>query len=132
MQIRMTIFNLHAHEKGLDYLTPEEHERFKALAEGRMGDDLQDMSATDQYITQRFIIYRDVSELQSRNEDLIRTIREISQKMQEQEDLIKQQDAAKAQETIEIMERELNNMVDEGNLTPIVVVVNWSAELKHQ
>ncbi|KAK0743388.1 hypothetical protein B0T18DRAFT_183431 [Schizothecium vesticola] len=85
-QIHVLIFNIHAQEKGLDQLTEEETEQFERIQRGEISEDaLADLSDTHQFITQKFVTFKEIYELQEKNQELLRVTRELADRMEEEE-----------------------------------------------
>ncbi|KAL1891716.1 Protein mlp1 [Sporothrix stenoceras] len=85
-QIQMLVFNIQAREKGLDNLTDEEERQFERLQRGEVAEgSLDDMSDTHQFISERFVVFKDISELQKQNTELLRMTREFAMKMESEE-----------------------------------------------
>jgi len=114
-QIQMLVFNMHAREKGFDDLTEEDRYRFNQLAKGEITEDgLADMSDTHQFITQKFVVYKDMQELQEKNQELLRVTRELAEQMESDEALAAKHKAVETQQEKERLEQELGNMIDEA------------------
>lgn len=94
-QIHVLIFNIHAQEKGMDQLTDEEVSQFERLQRGEVAENaLDDMSDTHQFITEKFVAYKDIYELQAKNQELLRVTRDLADKMENEEALAAKQVAA--------------------------------------
>ncbi|TLS23849.1 hypothetical protein PpBr36_08573 [Pyricularia pennisetigena] len=101
-QIQVLIFNMHAREKGLDQLTDEEVEHFSRLQRGEVSENsLNDMSDTHMLITEKFVAFKDIAELQEKNEELLRVTRDLAYKFENEEALAAQRNAAQDQQEIE-------------------------------
>lgn len=86
IQIQLLVFNLQAQEKGLDQLTQEEVVKFDQLQRGEVAPGaLDDLSDTHRFITEKFVAFRDIHELQAKNEELLRITRELADKMESDE-----------------------------------------------
>ncbi|KAL1871627.1 Protein mlp1 [Diaporthe australafricana] len=86
VQIQLLVFNLQAQEKGLDQLTQEEVVKFDQLQRGEVAPGaLDDLSDTHRFITEKFVAFKDIHELQSKNEELLRITRELADKMESDE-----------------------------------------------
>ncbi|KAK3945526.1 nucleo protein TPR [Diplogelasinospora grovesii] len=94
-QIHVLIFNIHAQEKGMDQLTEEEIAQFERLQRGEVAEDaLEDMSDTHQFITEKFVAFKNIHELQAKNQELLRVTRELADKMENEEAMAAKQQAA--------------------------------------
>ncbi|KAK4219839.1 nucleo protein TPR [Rhypophila decipiens] len=113
-QVHVLIFNIHAQEKGLDQLTEEEAEKFERLQRGEIAEDaLDDMSDTHQFITQKFVAFKDIYELQAKNQELLRVTRELADKMESEEALAAKQQAVKDHEEVEELRATVGMLQDE-------------------
>ncbi|KAK0742318.1 hypothetical protein B0T21DRAFT_328018 [Apiosordaria backusii] len=85
-QVHVLVFNAHAQEKGMDMLTPEEHEQFERMQRGEITENaLEDMSDTHRFITERFVVFKDIVDLQQKNEELLRITRQLADQMEKEE-----------------------------------------------
>ncbi|KAK1755662.1 nucleo protein TPR [Echria macrotheca] len=113
-QIHVLIFNIHAQEKGLDNLTDEEAAQFERLQRGEVAENaLDDMSDTHQFITQKFVAFKDIYELQAKNQELLRVTRELADKMENEEAIAAKQQAAQDHHEVEELRSTVSNLQDE-------------------
>ncbi|KAK3998370.1 nucleo protein TPR [Cladorrhinum sp. PSN332] len=113
-QIHVLIFNIHAREKGMDQLTEEEIQQFERLQRGEITEDaLQDMSDTHQFITERFTAFKDIFELQQKNEELLKLTRELANKMENEEAMAEKQQAAHDHEEVIQLRETVSTLQDE-------------------
>lgn len=114
-QIQMLVFNMHAREKGLGQLTDEEKYRLEQLSKGEVTEDaLSDLSDTHQFITQKFVVFKDIKELQEKNQELLRVTRELAEQMESEEALAAKHQAAEDHKSVQRLEQELANLNDEA------------------
>ncbi|EOO03724.1 putative filament-forming protein [Phaeoacremonium minimum UCRPA7] len=113
-QIQLLVFNMHAQEKGLDQLSEEEALHFARLQRGEVAENaLDDMSDTHQFITEKFVAFKDVYELQSKNQELLRVTRELADQMENEEALAAKQQAAKDQQEVIHLRETVSRLQDE-------------------
>lgn len=94
IQIQLLVFNIQAQDKGWDQLSQEEAARFEQLQRGEIAEgSLDDMSDTHRFITEKFVAFKDIQELQSKNQELLRITRELADKMESEEALAAKQQA---------------------------------------
>lgn len=94
VQIQLLVFNLQAQEKGWDQLSQEEAVRFDQLQRGEIAEgSLDDLSDTHRFITEKFVAYKDIHEMQAKNQELLRITRELADKMESEEALAAKQQA---------------------------------------
>ncbi|MBE3047521.1 hypothetical protein IMZ48_34410, partial [Candidatus Bathyarchaeota archaeon] len=114
-QIQMLVFNMHAREKGLGQLTQEEKHRLEQLSKGEITEDaLSDLSDTHQFITQKFVVFKDIKELQEKNQELVRVTRELAEQMESEEAITAKHKAADDHKSVQRLEQELANLNDEA------------------
>ncbi|KAL8418756.1 hypothetical protein RB594_002097 [Gaeumannomyces avenae] len=100
-QVQVLIFNMHAREKGFDQLTDEEADHFAKLQRGEVSDNsLNDMSDTHVFITEKFVAFKDVAELQEKNQELLRVTRDLADKFENEEAMAAKRQAAEDQEEV--------------------------------
>ncbi|KAJ0344664.1 hypothetical protein KNSL1_009161 [Colletotrichum chrysophilum] len=113
-QIQMLVFNMHAREKGLDQLTREETVRLEQLSRGEITEGaLSDMSDTHQFITQKFVVFKDIQELQAKNQELLRVTRELAEQMESEEAVAAKNQAVEDHQAVERLQQELAGMINE-------------------
>ncbi|AEO58949.1 hypothetical protein MYCTH_2306733 [Thermothelomyces thermophilus ATCC 42464] len=113
-QIHVLIFNIHAREKGMDQLTEEEVAQFERLQRGEVAENaLDDMSDTHRFITERFTVFKDIYELQQKNEELLKLTRELATKMENEEALAAKQQAAQDHEEVQELRSTVSALQDE-------------------
>ncbi|KLU86670.1 hypothetical protein MAPG_05682 [Magnaporthiopsis poae ATCC 64411] len=100
-QVQVLIFNMHAREKGLDQLTDEEVDHFAKLQRGEVSENsLNDMSDTHVFITEKFVAFKDIAELQEKNQELLRVTRDLADKFENEEAMAAKRQAAEDQEEV--------------------------------
>ncbi|KAK2769965.1 filament-forming protein [Colletotrichum kahawae] len=113
-QIQMLLFNMHAREKGLNQLTREETVRLEQLSRGETTEGaLSDMSDTHQFITQKFVVFKDIQELQAKNQELLRVTRELAEQMESEEAVAAKNQAVEDHQAVESLQQELASMINE-------------------
>lgn len=113
-QVHVLIFNIHAQEKGLDQLSEEETRQYERISRGEVAEDsLADLSPTHKFITERFVAFKDIYELQAKNQELLRLTRELADKMEKEEALAEQHQAAEAHEEVESLRGTVSTLQDE-------------------
>ncbi|CCC06617.1 hypothetical protein SMACR_00642 [Sordaria macrospora] len=113
-QVHVLCFNIHAKEKGLDKLTEEEAAKFERLKRGEVTENaLDDMSDTHQYITEKFVAFKDIYELQEKNQELLRVVRDLADKMENEEARAEKQQAAQDHEEVQQLRTVVTTLQDE-------------------
>lgn len=113
-QIKMLLCDLDARERGLGALSTTERAQMERLARGEVGEDsLEGLTDTDRFISQRLTIFRSVSELQEKNEELLKITRQLGAQMESEEALAAKHQAAKDHEEVKILQAKIENYKDE-------------------
>lgn len=113
-QIHVLIFNIHAREKGMDQLTEEETAQFERLLRGEVAENaLDDMSDTHRFITERYTAFKDIYQLQQKNEELLSLTRQLATKMENEEALAAQKQAAQEHEEVEQLRATVTALQDD-------------------
>ncbi|KAF2965088.1 hypothetical protein GQX73_g8492 [Xylaria multiplex] len=81
-QIQMLLFNMHCREKGLDELSIEETLHFQKLERGQVEGNAENIN---NMILQRLVVFKDIQELQEKNEKLLQVTHELGQNMESEE-----------------------------------------------
>ncbi|CAJ2504971.1 Uu.00g123650.m01.CDS01 [Anthostomella pinea] len=85
-QIQMLLFNMHCREKGMDELSLEEALHFQKLERGQIEGEMSDEpSDVNSMILQRLVVFKDLQEIQEKNEHLLQVCHELGQKMENEE-----------------------------------------------
>ncbi|KAJ2987085.1 hypothetical protein NUW58_g4698 [Xylaria curta] len=81
-QIQMLLFNMHCREKGLDELSIEETLHLQRLERGQVEGNAENINSM---ILQRLVVFKDIQELQEKNEKLLQVTHELGQNMESEE-----------------------------------------------
>ena len=113
-QIKLLLYEMHAREKGYEALSAVERAQLERLARGEMDEEvLAGMTDTDQYISQRLTVFRDINELKERNEELLRITRTLGATMESEEARAKENQAAKDHDEVQSLRAKIENYKDE-------------------
>lgn len=113
-QIHVLIFNIQAQEKGLDHLTEEEVSQYERVLKGEVSAGaLDDMSETQRFITERFVTFKDIHELQAKNQELLRMTRELAEKMENEEAIAEKRQAAEDHKKVEELRSTVKSLQDD-------------------
>lgn len=117
-QLRMLMVESQAREQGLAEMTAEERLQLERHARGELDDSaLNEMSSTGQWISERLVLFRNVSELQAQNEKLLRLTRELGEKMEGDEAREQARQSASDAQEVEDLRQQLDRCKDEINST---------------
>ncbi|QSZ37055.1 hypothetical protein DSL72_009147 [Monilinia vaccinii-corymbosi] len=113
-QIKMLLCDLDAKEKGLGALSAAERAQMERLARGEVGEEsLEGMTDTDRFISQRLVVFRSISELQEKNQELLKITRELGQKMESEEALAAKNQAVQDHEEVQALQAKVEDLKDE-------------------
>lgn len=86
VQIQMLTFNVHCLEKGLDQLTSDERLILQRLERGQLHEQIGDEELNAHTsILERLVVFKNIKELQERNEQLLQVTHELAERMENEE-----------------------------------------------
>ncbi|EPE03223.1 tpr mlp1 mlp2-like protein [Ophiostoma piceae UAMH 11346] len=119
-QIQLLVFNIQAREKGLEELTEDEAQQFERLQRGQVAEGaLDDMSDTHQFISERFVVFKDIQELQEKNAELLRVTRELATKMESEEATDAKRQAEQDQAELKTLRDTVSRLQDESKAVTV-------------
>ena len=113
-QIKMLLCDLDARERGLDALSLAERAQLERLARGEISEEaLEGMTDTDRLISQRLTVFRSISELQEKNQELLKLTRALGAQMESEDALAAKHQAAKDHKEVKALQSKIENYKDE-------------------
>ncbi|TVY48470.1 Protein MLP1-like protein [Lachnellula occidentalis] len=113
-QIKMLLCDLDARERGIDAFSAAERSQLERLARGEVSEEaLEGLTDTDRFISQRLTIFRSVSDLQEKNQELLKITRQLGAQMESEEALSAKHQAAKDHEEVQSLQTKIENYKDE-------------------
>ncbi|CAL3969160.1 unnamed protein product [Diplocarpon coronariae] len=113
-QVKMLLSDLDARERGLDALNSAERAQLERLARGEVSDEaFEGLTDTDRFISQRLTVFRSISELQEKNQELLKITRELGAKMESEEALAEKHQAAQDRAEVISLQGKIENYKDE-------------------
>lgn len=113
-QVKMLLCDLDAHQKGVEAMTGPERLQMERLARGEVSEGaLEGLTDTDKFISQRLTVFRNVSDLQDKNQELLKITRELGAKMESEEAMAERDQAAQDHEKVNQLERQVEQCNDE-------------------
>ncbi|CZT40788.1 related to nucleoprotein TPR [Rhynchosporium secalis] len=113
-QIKMLLCDMEARERGFDALSPVDRAQLERLARGEVEEGaLEGLTDTDRFISQRLTVFRSVSELQEKNQELLKIIRQLGAQMESEEALAAKHQAAQDHEEVQNLQAKIENYKDE-------------------
>jgi len=117
-QIKILMVEAQSKEQGLGEMSANERFEVERAARGELEEGaLDELSSTGRLISERLVIFRGVSELQSRNEQLLRLTRELGDKMEGEEAREKERQSAADAAEVEELRRQVARYNDELQAT---------------
>ncbi|KAK5174053.1 Protein mlp1 [Saxophila tyrrhenica] len=102
-QVKILTVEVQCREQGLDGMSADERYRMELMARGEMDDfQAENESFTNQIISQKLVIFRDVKQLQEKNQQMRQMLREFGEKMEGEE--ARKKDAESQANVLEIEE----------------------------
>lgn len=90
-QVKVFLMEVHLRDHGLDDLGADGRAHLERLAQGQAeGEAIEGTTATDRLISENLVTFRNISELQEQNANLLRITREIGERMEHEEAVQKQ------------------------------------------
>ena len=90
-QVKVFLMEVHLRDQGLGDLGAEGRAHLERLAQGQLdGEAMEGTTATDRLISENLVTFRNISELQEQNANLLRITREIGERMEHEEAIQKQ------------------------------------------
>ena len=113
-QIKMLLCDMEAQKRGLDALSPADRAELERLARGEVEEGaFEGLTDTDRFISQRLTIFRSVSELQDKNQELLKITRQLGAQMESEEALAAKHQAAQDHEEVQNLKSKIENYKDE-------------------
>jgi nucleoprotein TPR len=113
-QIKVLLYDIDARERGLEELSASERSQLERLAKGEIGEEaLEGLTDTDRFISQRLTIFRSISELQEKNQELLRITRQLGAQMESEEAIAAKHQAVRDHEQVQALEKKIENYKDE-------------------
>lgn len=113
-QVKILLVEIQSRDQGLGELSADERLELERAARGELDDGtLDELSSTGRLISERLVIFRQVADLQTQNEKLLRLTRELGDQMEGDEAKEKaRQSEADAQE-VEVLRQQIERYKDE-------------------
>lgn len=114
IQVKMLLMDLDARERGLENLSIAERRQIERIAQGESDEGaFEGLTDTDRFISQRLTVFRSISELQEKNQELLKITRELSAQMESDEALAAKHEAANDHEQVQVLQQKIENYKDE-------------------
>ena len=101
-QVKVFLMETHLRDQGLDDLGADGRAQLERLAHGQTdGETMESSTATDRLISENLVTFRNISELQEQNANLLRITREIGERMEHEEAVQKQSERTRDWDDLE-------------------------------
>ena len=101
-QVKMLLFEAHLHDKGQINISAEGRAQLESISQGDADlKSVEGSTDTDRFINANLVSFRNIAELQKRNEDLLKITREIGERLENDEVLQRQAEAARNWEDLQ-------------------------------
>jgi nucleoprotein TPR len=113
-QLKVLLCDQEARERGSDAMDTPQREQLLSLAKGEISEEaLEGLTDTDRFISQRLTVFRSISELQEKNQELLKITRQLGAQMESEEALAAKHQAAKDHEAVQTLHSKIENYKDE-------------------
>ncbi|OQO11161.1 hypothetical protein B0A48_05417 [Cryoendolithus antarcticus] len=117
-QVKILLVEAQSRDQGLEEMSAQERLELERAARGELDEGaLENLSNTGRLISERLVIFHNVSELQGQNEQLLRVTRELGERMEGEEALQKQRQSASDAAEVDDLRKKLERYQDELNAT---------------
>ena len=99
-QVKVLLMEAHLRDQGVEDLDGERHLQLERLARVQADDVVDGSTDTDRFISENLVTFKKIAELQEQNTNLLRVTREVGERMEHEEALRKQSEAAQDQEEL--------------------------------
>ena len=99
-QVKVLLIEAHLRNQGVEDLTEERQLQLERLAQVQAHDVADDSTDTSRFISENLVTFKNIAELQEQNSKLIKVTREVGERLEHEEALRKQSEAAQDQEEL--------------------------------
>ena len=99
-QVKVLLMEAHLRNQGIEDMSGERQLQLERLAQVQANDVVDNATDTDRFISESLVTFKTIAELQEQNANLIKLTREVGERMEHEEALKKQSEAAQDQEEL--------------------------------
>ena len=99
-QVKVLLMEAHLKDQGIADISGERQLQLERLAQVQSNDVVDNATDTDRVISENLVAFKTIAELQEQNANLIKVTREVGERMEREEALKKQSEAAQDQEEL--------------------------------
>ena len=100
-QVKVLLMEAHLRDQGVEELSKERQLQLERLAQVQANDIADGSTDTDRFISENLVTFKNIVELQEQNANLLKVTREVGERMEHEEALRKQSEAAQDQEELQ-------------------------------
>ncbi|KAK1058797.1 Protein mlp1 [Friedmanniomyces endolithicus] len=113
-QMKILLVDIQSRDQGLDEMSAQERRELERAARGELTDgDLERMTDTGRFIAERLVIFRDVSDLQEKNQQMLRLVETLGDQLEGAEAQEKERQTAAYVSENEEMKAKIQRLQDE-------------------
>ncbi|KAK5706316.1 Protein mlp1 [Elasticomyces elasticus] len=117
-QMKILLVDLQSRDQGLEDMSVSERLELERAARGEIDEEaLQSMTDTGRFIAERLVIFRDVSELQEKNQQMLRLTRTLGEQLEGEEAMEQKRQSAEYKEENEGLKSQVGILKDELQAT---------------
>ncbi|KAK4897147.1 Protein mlp1 [Elasticomyces elasticus] len=117
-QMKILLVDLQSRDQGLEDMSASERLELERAARGEIDEEaLQGMTDTGRFIAERLVIFRDVSELQEKNQQMLRLTRTLGEQLEGEEAMEQKRQSAEYKEENEELKSKVGRLQDELQAT---------------
>ncbi|KAK0778463.1 Protein mlp1 [Friedmanniomyces endolithicus] len=117
-QMKILLVDIQSRDQGLDEISAQERRELESAARGELADgDLERMTDTGRFIAERLVIFRDVSDLQEKNQQMLRLVETLGDQLEGAEAQEKERQTAAYASENEELKAKVQRLQDELRAT---------------
>ena len=99
-QVKVLLMEAHLRDQGVEDISGERQLQLERLAQAQSQDIVDNATDTDRFISESLVTFKTIAELQEQNANLLKLTREVGERMEHEEALKRQSEAAQDQEQL--------------------------------
>ncbi|KAH0556454.1 hypothetical protein GP486_005636 [Trichoglossum hirsutum] len=112
VQVKTLLGEIHSQNDGLDELSISQRSQLESIMRGEIDED-DETTDIDRFISQNLTTFKNIRELQEQNTNLLKITRELGQKMENEEALLKKSQLAEEKEELDRLRVRVEKYKDE-------------------
>lgn len=114
-QVKVLLMQIYFRDHSHDDLSPERHQQLERLAQGQVDEEsVEGTTATDRFISQNLVTFKNIVELQEQNNNLIKVTREVGQRMEREEASRATREVEELQKSYDRSKEEVKSLVTQS------------------